>query len=170
VQADLARLYLLHHRGGFWVDLRLRPLRSFLGDYCQGDLLLVEHFASEFIPQPAEVFINSLFGCRQGDPFIRQCLQRASRNVAQRMSSTVWEVTGPKVLMDTRDALMARGLDIGATILPSAQVWGRLVQIGSGSYANGPRHWSAREQNKPMYVDCETYADRVPVWRTKYLS
>ncbi len=169
MKADLARLFLLHHQGGFWTDLKLRPLCRFLDRHVGDDLLLIEHFQSEFIPDPAGVLVNGFFGCCPKNPFIGECLKRALANVGKRLATTIWEVTGPKLFMDTRDEAERSGQAIKGQILPSAAVWGRLIEIGSGGFSANDDHWSIREQRETMYLDTADRAEAVPVWRYKYL-
>jgi mannosyltransferase OCH1-like enzyme len=161
MKADLTRLFLLFHQGGFWIDLKLYPLCSFLDEHTTSDLMLVEHFPSEFIPDPSGVLVNGIFGCSRGNPFIGACLERATANVRRRMSTTVWEVTGPNVFMEV-------AAEISSVAMPSTSVWGKLIEVGSASFSSDAAHWSAREQRETMYLDTATYADAVPIWRTAF--
>jgi len=169
MKSDLTRLFLLYHKGGFWIDLKVKPLQRWLHRYIREDLLLIEHFVSEFIPNPKNVLMNCLFGCAPRNQFIGQCLELALSNIRNRVSSTVWAISGPKVLMDARQAFqLQQRRDIKAHILSSQDVWDRLIQNGLGSYNKPDQHWSVREQKETMYLDRPDFADKEPIWRRGY--
>ena len=166
--ADVARLLLTLEFGGYWSDLRITPLESWLSDYEHADLLLAEHFISEFISPNKGVLVNGFFGCAPENEFVSRCLARAVTNVRNRKSSTTWEVTGPKVFMDVRDDILKNGGNLDAVIIPNENFWG--VLVANQDLGLGSTHWSIREQIEPMYKDNAKLADTTPVWRYKYLK
>ncbi len=171
MRADVVRLYLVHEFGGFWSDLKVYPIRRWLDGHLDQKLVLIEHFKSEWIPNPAGVLLNSFFGAYRHNPFIEACLERAHMNIDNRLSTTLWDVASPQMYMDVYDEWLARaGCTPDGVVLPSSYVWGNVVELGGGSYNNNDRHWSVREQNESMYLDTDARAISTPGWRWRFLD
>jgi mannosyltransferase OCH1-like enzyme len=119
--ADIARLFILYEFGGVWVDLKIIPLKRWLHGITGENLVLIEHFESEWIAPGNGVLINSCFACCPRNPFIGRCLDLAISNIEARMSSTIWEITGPKVFMDVRDSAVSEGRKIDGLVIPATE-------------------------------------------------
>ncbi len=147
MQADIARLLLLEAFGGYWIDLKLYPLRSFLDDLTGNDLVLTEHFAKPDLPDPSAYLSNSFIGAVPAHPVISRVLKAVCENVNRRMGGSIYGVTGATNLMAAVEGVESY------TRLGFRDAWGGLFEIRGGSY-NGPdMHWSVREGLESPYVE-----------------
>ena len=154
MKADIVRLYLLYEHGGFWSDLKVFPRRRWLDEYLDSELLLVEHFKFEQLPNPTGVLTNNLIGARSKNPFIGACIERVHANIDRRLSTTVWHVAGIKIYMDIYEEWRSSyGQSPPGVVLTWDYVWSELVGLGYGSYSADHRHWSVREKNEPIYLE-----------------
>jgi mannosyltransferase OCH1-like enzyme len=155
MQADIARLLLLREFGGYWVDLRLIPLQptpEFLGEF---DTVLTEHFAHAELPEPNGHLINGFIGAVPRSHILSDALDRAMVNMGARMAGSIFDITGPANLMRAREAFLLsypeRAHEIH--VIPHAEGWGKLWQMGSASYNDGDLHWSIREKSESPFID-----------------
>ena len=154
MKADIMRLYLLAEFGGFWSDLKVRPRRRWLDEYLDNDLVLVEHFRFDQLPDPSGTLTNNLIGSRARNSFIEACIEKAHANIDARLSTSVWHVAGIKIYMDIYSDLCARNAPPPRSrILKSDYVWGEIVELGHGSYSSNHRHWSVREKIESIYLE-----------------
>lgn len=148
MQADIARLLILKTFGGFWADLKMIPLQPFLESLREHELVLAEHFIKEgWHPGlPCSAFL----GAQSGHDFFDAALDLAMRRVAERTPQT-FRVAGPAALEECLSDPRYRHLHI----LPQSETWGKLFDVGSGSYNHGQDslHWSRRELRESPYVD-----------------
>lgn len=160
MQADIARLFLLEMDGGFWVDLKLHPLTPFLDRLVADNLVTVEHFPKDNLPEPNGFLINSFIGARPYHPCISTALNAAVRNVRSRMTGSIFYVTGAPVLMA---AIATSPNQDGYRMLDHEEAWGRLFEIRGGSYNDNGMHWSLRQEQESAYnADAAT----APLWRS----
>ncbi len=99
MQADIARLFILEMVGGYWVDLKLNPLVSFLNLLSRYELVVTEHFPKDNLPYPNGFLINSFIGSTPYQPVVTAALNKVVDNVRRRMSGSIFYVTGAPVLM-----------------------------------------------------------------------
>ncbi len=154
MQADLARLALLSVQGGFWVDLKLFPRVPFLRELLNFDLILIEHFPKDDFPDPTDFLINSLIGCRPGSATIQRAMEIATQNVLEKKPGNVFHLTGPTVLQAAfhESIFQGKANENEIKLLRFRETWDRLFSIGSSSYNDGARHWTARQE-----LDCGLY-------------
>jgi hypothetical protein len=152
MQADVARLFLLEMTGGFWVDLKLFPLVSFLDQLTNHELIVTEHFPKDNLPEPNGFLINSFIGARPHQPCITEALATALRNIDCRMSGSIFYVAG-STLLQTATASMN---PVRLKLLPHTQTWGHLFEIRGGSYNANGLHWSQRQERESPYHDSDT--------------
>ena len=155
MKADIGRLLILHHFGGFWVDLKLVPKKSFLDDLRHFELVLAEHQKTPEYPDPAKYKLmnNWFFACKPGSPFVAEAISVAINNVRQRIDG-VWHVTGPGVFMQVQEKmypLAFEGHYPDIKLLKADEYMDALVGYGWGSYNKNGMHWSERQKNEPIY-------------------
>jgi len=149
MQVDIARLLILKVCGGFWLDLKMYPVCSFLDSLREYPLVLAEHFVKPgwYPGLPCSAFLGAV----PGHPFFDTVISLALENVKQRAPHT-FAVAGPAAL----DLAVKKQLPSDLHMLPHTDTWEKLFKVGSGSYNNGGLHWSEREQKEPLYVEAET--------------
>ncbi|WP_288005977.1 glycosyltransferase family 32 protein [Acidiphilium sp.] len=147
MQADIIRLFLLEMVGGFWIDLKLCPRKSFLGALVNDELVVTEHFPKDNLPQPNGFLSNSFLGARPGHPKISQALDIALRNVRQRMTGSIFYVTGAPVLIEAIRNLPHQTY----RMLDHHLAWNELFSISGGSYNDNGQHWSQRQDQEPAF-------------------
>ena len=153
-QADLARLAILLRHGGFWADLKVVPLRPFLADLVDHDLVLTEHHPTAERPVADGFLNNSFIGASPDNPLVARCLERALHNVDRRWPPSVFEMTGPRVLMNVRDEMLSEPGGLGdVEVLEQSHTWGVLIDNWSSSYNRGGRHWAERQQLESIFLD-----------------
>ncbi|WP_342110950.1 glycosyltransferase family 32 protein [Methylobacterium sp. SI9] len=153
MKADIVRLYILQEFGGFWSDLKVKPIRRWLDDYLDKDVVLIEHFKFALLQDPAGVLTNNLIGSMPNNRFINFCIDRAHQNINSRLSTSVCHIAGVKIYMDILAEMKGRNeWTSNSIILNSDDVWGRLVELGHGSYSADQRHWSVREKTESIYL------------------
>ena len=153
-QADLARLASLLRYGGFWADLKVAPLRPFLTELVGNDLVLTEHHPTSEHPISNGYLNNSFLGASANNPLIARCLERALHNVDRRWPPSVFEMTGPRVLMNVREEMLNEPGGLGdVEVLEQSRTWGVLIDNRSNSYNRGGMHWSERQHVESIFVD-----------------
>ena len=156
-QADVARLILLHTFGGFWVDLKLSPCSPFLHTLSDFDLVLTEHFPQSHRPQPNGLLINSFIGSDRNTEFIKRVLTRVLANVEERVTGSVFHVTGPTNLVNVKQEMEEVPGALGTyTVLGHTETWNKMFSVEDLSYNRNGMHWSVRQRHEPIYLDVET--------------
>lgn len=156
MKSDIARLVLVHQFGGYYSDLKNRPLVPFLREITHIDKLIVtEH------PPSIDDFqgraCNAFLGAMAGNPFILQFLEEVCNNIAARVIAGVAGVTGNACLRKLIMRSTKSGLD-EVYMIPSATAWGTKSTNGwmkrvSISYNRGmTTHWSVRQKTESLYV------------------
>ncbi|WP_163005977.1 glycosyltransferase family 32 protein [Methylobacterium brachiatum] len=154
MKADIVRLYLLSEFGGFWSDLKVKPRRRWLDDYLDKGLVLVEHFPFGGIPNPSGTLMNGFFGCAPNNTFVEACIDQIHKNIDMRLSTTIWEVTGPRVFMNVYSNWGGVSeKKLGGVVIPWSCAWNSFMEMGHGSYSSNHRHWSVREKEESIYLD-----------------
>jgi len=150
MKADIARLVLLQEFGGFWADLRLRPLAAISADLWQFHTILIEHFPRLNLPDPTGVLINSFIGAQPCSPIIKTALNLVLANVATKTPRNVYSMTGPPNLENALLAyrLMESEASVGVKILSFKECWDRLWEKVEGSFNKDGMHWSLREKTE----------------------
>jgi mannosyltransferase OCH1-like enzyme len=157
MQADLIRLVLLYEFGGIWIDLKLVPLKTFLQNIIENELVLVEHHKTKEYPEPwrFNLLINGFFGCEPRSLFIEEVLKLAVNNVKNRKHG-VWDVTGPRVFMTVLDKLYPNSFQRtypGFLLIRNFQFFDVNVGWGWSTYNKNGLHWSERMKREPIYRD-----------------
>lgn len=148
MQADIARLVLLLVYGGFWIDLKLSPLRPFLAELAHHDLVLTEHFTKPDLPDPTGHLSNSFLGALPGHPVVAQALEAVIGNIERRQGGSIYQVTGAPNLMVAYQALQPER----TRLLAHHEAWDLLFKIKGGSYNGAAGHWSIREKTESPYI------------------
>ena len=163
MQTDIARLLILREFGGFWADLKLYPLASFLDSLRSPSILFAEHFQNEgWHPgMPCSAFLAS----EAHHKFFDTALSAALRTVDDR-SPHVVTVGGPAAIEAAITEHFGDSFSERGYMIPHDMFWGVLVGSGSASYngADNSLHWSNRQGREPLYVWDEVQEDR-PVSR-----
>lgn len=158
MKSDIIRLVLMVSQGGFYSDLKNRPLRRFLYEIeHERSAILTEHPPT--IPQYSGRICNAFLGGTAGHDFWRDALAIAVDNVAKRRSGGVVDITGAGVL--ARTMLRRESADLpGHLVLPVRQVWSdrkyeeAWMERTSASYNIGTAtHWSVRQKTESPYLD-----------------
>lgn len=165
MKADLGRLVVLHVHGGFWVDLKLVPKRTFLPELLGHDLVLTEHQPTPQVPDTARAGLlnNCFFACQPGSAFVAEVAKFAFSNVRERKHG-VWQVTGPKAYMEVTAKRFPDAFSKphpGLRLLRAGEFYEVLVGFGYGSYNSGGMHWSQRLQHEPVYHGNAPVAEHV---------
>jgi mannosyltransferase OCH1-like enzyme len=162
MKADIARLMILFLQGGVYIDLKLECIRSFIDEFSNHKLILLEHFPmGEAVFERNKWLINSLIMAEASHEFIRRALYDCVCNVEARLESGkwhgLWYTTGPMVLMRLQKEFLP--LEYGqfengvGVILQKA--YGELFKTSGGSYNKEGRHWWEREhRGESLFTDC----------------
>jgi hypothetical protein len=154
MQVDIARLLIMKVHGGFWADLKLYPVASFLDPLRSHRLVLAEHFVKDgwYPGLPCSAFL----GAEPGHAFFDTALSLALASVNERAPHT-FGVAGPAALKQALTAHFPCDPNAnqapGFYMLPHTETWDKMFKVGSGSY-NGDGnnlHWSQREQQETPY-------------------
>src|SRR5690606_33546859 len=80
-RADIARLVLVHHYGGIYVDLSMQMRNSF-DDYLDEDIILLKRDDfSQYQDNPQNAhFTNSIIGAPKGSPFLEALITKIKLN------------------------------------------------------------------------------------------
>ena len=185
-QSNMARLAVLYEYGGFYADLKNRPLRPFLGELLHFEAALVtEHPPT--IPDHEGRLTNAFLGSQPGHPLWRSALKRAVRNVKERRPLSSISLTGIGNLENALGSRLLRtvfddvsgayehvhagGTQLTRTVdfvvIPSLTAWGS--KGGSDGWMKRTRasynddtgaHWSQRERTESVYVDAPAPTSR----------
>jgi hypothetical protein len=130
----------------------LQPTPAFLGEF---DTVLTEHFPLPQRPEPNGFLINGFIGAVPRSEIVSDALDRAMANIRKRKSGSIFDITGPANLMMAREAFLQshphRAREIH--VIPHAEGWGKMWQLGSASYNDGDLHWSIREKSESPFID-----------------
>ncbi|QEM80313.1 glycosyltransferase family 32 protein [Halomonas binhaiensis] len=99
-RADIARLVLVHHYGGIYVDLSMQMRNSF-DDYLDEDIILLKRDDfSQYQDNPQSAhFTNSIIGAPKGSPFLEALIAKIKLNFyLSRFNYDVINCTGPGVI------------------------------------------------------------------------
>lgn len=151
MQSDIIRLALLYNRGGFWSDLKNRPLHPFLDELCAHDLVIAEHPPT--VRKPPGYISNAFIGAAPHHPVILTLLREAVANVAARkVDNGIVDVAG----LEMYRRILRR---IGAHYFLFARdpAWTDCMARTPASYQSGGRHWSEQRdaalyREEPMRV------------------
>jgi mannosyltransferase OCH1-like enzyme len=149
MRADLARLALVYNFGGFWSDLKNRPLRPFLEGLREHALLLTEH-APKPLERDADLpFCNVFFGAIPRHPVVFDMLREAVQTVERREQDRgVHGLTGHGVIKSVLRRWQAEGKSVQFGRLSYGETWGKLMKRTRASY-NKHGHWS--KDQGPLY-------------------
>ncbi|AGX88447.1 glycosyltransferase family 32 protein [Candidatus Symbiobacter mobilis] len=155
MKSDLARLAILHHIGGFYCDVKNRPMQPFLDSLrCEEAAIIAEHPPT--IDNAAGKLCNAFLAAAPGHPCVEQALTAALRNVQQRKTDGgVTNITGAQIFR----RLLTQKPTLPVRIIPSQQAWfhrtgdnGWMQRI-SADYNGKDKslHWSIRQKSEPWY-------------------
>ena len=142
MQADVGRLLILSCFGGFWIDLKLKPLKPVLLTLVNDDLVLIEHYAKPDLPDPSGHISNSFIGAAPGHPLLDAALDAIADNVNARMAGSIYCVTSATNIMNALKQPIAWG---SYKLLRHFEAWDVLSKLGRGSYNKGEMHWTQRQ-------------------------
>jgi mannosyltransferase OCH1-like enzyme len=93
-KADLWRLCILYIRGGYYMDIKLSPIKKFrLIELSEG-----EHFVRDRPKHSLHIY-NALMVCKANNPFLFQCIRQIVHHVKIRYyGSSILSPTGPEML------------------------------------------------------------------------
>lgn len=152
MQADIARLAIIHRQGGVWNDLKNFPRRPFLGALVSKfDLVLCERFPTPANPDTSGTLSNSWFAAAAGNRFIEGCLREVIDNVQARRQGSVFGLTGGGVFDRVARSADAPDLFADSCVLTWQQAWREYMRRKAMHYNRGDRHWSKRQKSEPKY-------------------
>lgn len=156
MQADVARLLLLRHFGGFWIDLKTQPRKAFLDELLKFEAVFVEHHPSPKLPNPHRFLINSFIGCVPEQSIVSSCFSKVIENIHSRMRGSVFDVTGaPWLTRSLSEITQTDTTDIAMNVrvIKQDQAWNALLAIGDAPYNRDGNHWTSRQQHESLYCD-----------------
>jgi mannosyltransferase OCH1-like enzyme len=147
MRADIVRLGLVFHFGGFWVDLKNQARKRIPNDLLEhAGPVFVEHPGLQVRTIPKGFVSNSFFGAPAESTTVLHALQLACANVALRIAGDIFETTGPSVL----NAALRENHE-AVRIVRHPGFWGVFVERTTASYNDGEMHWSERQQKESLY-------------------
>jgi mannosyltransferase OCH1-like enzyme len=155
MKSDVLRLAILYAYGGVWSDLKCLPLRESLSALCESDTIptFVEHWPGATRPDPKGWLINSIIATPPKNPLILAMLQEVCDNIANRMTASVFRVSGADAMM--HHLRRSRVPSDQYRVLPYGEVWGVLVKRTPATYNAGAAHWSLRQKTEALYQEHE---------------
>ncbi|MDI9846571.1 hypothetical protein QM467_00705 [Rhodoblastus sp. 17X3] len=154
MKADILRLFIMHCFGGFWVDLKLKPLKPI------PDLFLdFEHvIAPQITPVHHDIHKDvqtNFIGANQNSIILAAALQVAVNNIKLRRGVSVFGVSGPVCLAVALQQQIEKDEPRnGILFLDRQDSWGNLYVNSAEDYNHNNMHWSVRQKREPMYTDC----------------
>jgi len=93
-KADLWRLCILYIHGGYYMDIKLSPIKQFRLIELSED----EHFVLDRPKQSLHIY-NALMVCKANNPFLFQCIRQIVHHVKIRYyGNSILSPTGPELL------------------------------------------------------------------------
>lgn len=153
MQSDLLRLALVFLHGGFWSDLKNRPLERFLDALTKDELVLVEHPPMPDRPEPTDYLCNALIGAESRHPFIFDLLEEGVLGVLERREGGVVGITGLAMMMRMLRRKQKNGVAPTYKKIDFRTCWGRNMRRTRASYQSAETHWSVRQKKESLYVN-----------------
>lgn len=153
MKSDIARLIIMKTFGGFWADLKLRPVSTIPEQFLSFNAIFSpSHSAGSDFKWDD---INSHFmGSSPGHSVIEQALKLVQHNISLRRGISVYGVSGPiNLQIAIKETIKREGASPKIKILSKDDVWGKLFENGAETYNGNNMHWSVRQKTEPMYTD-----------------
>jgi mannosyltransferase OCH1-like enzyme len=158
MKSDIARLAIIHHKGGVYVDLKNKPESDFLYQVIRSnEPVILEH--QKTLPIPEGQITNAFLASQSKTQFTALTLEMVIENVLSKVESKgVIDVTGLNVWKKAISQL-----EVGSVkIIDSDIAWNNTgaskdcywMSRVSASYngKNSNNHWSKRQKFESLYV------------------
>lgn len=149
MQADFFRYCALYKHGGIYIDADIK-MRE--GKFHLLKELLDEADRGLVMTREKAVANDFLFIRKSGDPLIWEVITKATKNIKERISNNVWEVTGPGIMTEM---YKAEGEDYFKDFsFVSFKQMREIIEFKWNlNYKKGDGHWTNVQETKSIFID-----------------
>jgi len=123
---DFARLLILYHHGGLYLDLDVHPFKE-SGDSVQ-DILNKEFFIARW--NKSHLPYNAIIGCQKGNPLMLECINEVERSYYEKIKIPIYNTwTARFVFQTTGHYALHRVLKNNIHYTPCVSVCNRIKDI-----------------------------------------
>jgi len=148
-KADLWRLCILYVNGGYYMDIKLSPLKKFRLIELSED----EHYVLDRPKYSLHIY-NALMICKANNPFLFQCIRQIVHNVnIKYYGNTVLSPTGPEMLGRIASAYKLNIDLVYPMAYPDHIMYKGTLILRNYPYYRNEQQSHDRAVNRPHYVD-----------------
>jgi mannosyltransferase OCH1-like enzyme len=153
MKTDILRLFILHCFGGFWVDLKLRPLKPIPELFFDFEHVITPQISPVHHDVQKDVATNFI-GAHESSTILAAALQEALKNIKMRRGVSVFGVSGPSCLAVALQKQTEKDAPRNEILFLDRQdSWGNFYVNSAEDYNHNNMHWSVRQKREPMYTD-----------------
>ncbi len=153
MQSDIIRLALIYEYGGFWIDLKLQGIQSFVSDLIEYDkIILVENWFEKTPAKYHPRLLNGFLGAPEKNKYVWMWLKNAIQNIKQRKNRGVFGLTGAGVMMRLMDELNNLDIECDYYLIKHNVLWNIAIKRSGGSYNDNNQHWSIRQKAESPFI------------------
>jgi len=155
MRADFFRYCYLHKNGGIYVDADMACLRN-LRELCKGlDRGLLFTRPAKLPRKGFRIPNGFMIITNKEDRLLAEVLSVAIKNIENRISNSVWDVTGPGIMtkLHNQQNRETSELFAGFKIVSEKDVRKFVNFCGGLSYKTSDRHWTIAQKSRSIFVD-----------------